>query len=47
MVQRLKQAPGMSLGVRPEHLLPSGEGDVVIQGKIEVVEKLGNETQVY
>ena len=37
----------MSLGVRPEHLLPSGEGDVVIQGKIQVVEKLGNETQVY
>ncbi len=37
----------MSLGVRPEHLLPSGEGDVVIKGKVQVVEKLGNETQVY
>lgn len=37
----------MSLGIRPEHFLPVGEGDVEIKGKVQVVEKLGNETQVY
>lgn len=37
----------MSLGVRPEHLLEPKEGDAHIDGKVMIVEKLGNETQVY
>ncbi|WP_367990138.1 maltose/maltodextrin ABC transporter ATP-binding protein MalK [Vibrio sp. NTOU-M3] len=37
----------MSLGVRPEHLLPENEGDATIEGEVNIVEKLGNETQVY
>ncbi len=37
----------MSLGIRPEHLLPAGEGDALLDGKVVVVEQLGNETQVY
>lgn len=37
----------MSLGVRPEHLLPAEEGDAVVEGKVQVVEKLGYETQAY
>ena len=37
----------MSLGVRPEHLLPCGQGDASIEGQVNIVEKLGNETQVY
>ncbi|PMK00859.1 maltose/maltodextrin ABC transporter ATP-binding protein MalK [Vibrio sp. 10N.261.55.A7] len=37
----------MSMGVRPEHLLPSSHGDASIEGEVMIVEKLGNETQVY
>jgi len=37
----------MSLGIRPEHLIPCDEGDASIEGKVQVVEKLGYETQVY
>ncbi|KXI21353.1 maltose/maltodextrin ABC transporter ATP-binding protein MalK [Photobacterium sanguinicancri] len=37
----------MSLGIRPEHLVPCAEGDACIEGKVQVVEKLGHETQVY
>ncbi|HIF9277316.1 TPA: maltose/maltodextrin ABC transporter ATP-binding protein MalK [Photobacterium damselae] len=37
----------MSLGVRPEHLVPCCDGDACIEGKVLVVEKLGHETQVY
>ncbi|MFY3327398.1 maltose/maltodextrin ABC transporter ATP-binding protein MalK [Vibrio fluvialis] len=37
----------MSLGVRPEHLVEADEGDARIEGKVMIVEKLGNETQVY
>ncbi|NOJ23750.1 maltose/maltodextrin ABC transporter ATP-binding protein MalK [Vibrio coralliilyticus] len=37
----------MSLGVRPEHLLPADQGDAAIEGEVNIVEKLGNETQVY
>ncbi|MGL6055705.1 MAG: TOBE domain-containing protein, partial [Vibrio metschnikovii] len=36
-----------SLGVRPEHLLLPEDGDAPIDGKVMIVEKLGNETQVY
>ncbi len=37
----------MSMGVRPEHLLSAVDGDAQIEGKVMMVEKLGNETQVY
>jgi len=37
----------MSMGVRPEHLLAAEESDAQIEGKVMMVEKLGNETQVY
>jgi multiple sugar transport system ATP-binding protein len=37
----------MSLGIRPEHLLNSDQGDAAIEGEITIVEKLGQETQVY
>ena len=37
----------MSLGVRPEHLLSAETGDATIEAEVMMVEKLGNETQVY
>ncbi|NOH72604.1 maltose/maltodextrin ABC transporter ATP-binding protein MalK [Vibrio pectenicida] len=37
----------MSLGIRPEHLLPKSQGNASIEGQVSIVEKLGNETQVY
>lgn len=43
----VEQGARMSLGVRPEHLVDCEEGDVCIEGDVQVVEKLGYETQVY
>ncbi|PWI32666.1 maltose/maltodextrin ABC transporter ATP-binding protein MalK [Vibrio albus] len=37
----------MSLGIRPEHLISADVGDGTIEGDVQIVEKLGNETQVY
>ena len=37
----------MSLGIRPEHLLPSYIASIVLEGIVQVVEQLGNETQIY
>jgi multiple sugar transport system ATP-binding protein len=37
----------MSLGIRPEHLQNAEEADAAIEGDIQIVEKLGNETQIY
>jgi multiple sugar transport system ATP-binding protein len=39
-------APGakVTLGVRPEHLVPGEEGDGVMEGRVFVVERLGGET---
>lgn len=37
----------MSLGIRPEHLVSAEEGDTSIEGTVQVVEKLGYETQAY
>lgn len=37
----------MSLGIRPEHLLSAEQADATIEGEIQIVEKLGNETQIY
>ena len=37
----------MSLGIRPEHLLNAEEADAAIEGEVQIVEKLGNETQIY
>lgn len=41
------QGERMSLGIRPEHLVTQNEGDGVLEGEVMIVEKLGNETQVY
>ncbi|BDU40583.1 maltose/maltodextrin ABC transporter ATP-binding protein MalK [Vibrio nigripulchritudo] len=37
----------MVLGIRPEHLTDAEESEVQLGGIVQVVEKLGNETQVY
>lgn len=37
----------VSLGIRPEHLLPCEHSDICIKGTVKVVEQLGHETQVY
>ncbi len=37
----------MSLGIRPEHLLSSDIADVTLEGEVQVVEQLGNETQIH
>ena len=37
----------MSLGIRPEHLLPSHIADVTLEGVVNVVEQLGHETQIH
>ncbi len=37
----------MSLGIRPEHLLPSHIADVTLEGEVQVVEQLGHETQIH
>ena len=37
----------LSLGIRPEHLLPSSESPVTLSGEVQVVEQLGNETQIH
>lgn len=37
----------LSLGIRPEHLLPCEQSEVSITGTVKVVEQLGNETQVH
>ena len=37
----------MSLGIRPEHLLPSDIADVTLEGEVQVVEQLGHETQIH
>lgn len=42
---RLKAGDAVMLGVRPEHLRPSGEGELA--GEVLVVERLGGETFLY
>ncbi|KQN55393.1 maltose/maltodextrin ABC transporter ATP-binding protein MalK [Erwinia sp. Leaf53] len=37
----------LSLGVRPEHLLPGDVAEVTLSGEVQVVEQLGNETQIH
>ena len=37
----------MSLGIRPEHLLPSHIADVTLEGEVQVGEQLGHETQIH
>lgn len=43
----VKVGDNLSLGIRPEHLLPCDQSEVCIKGSVKVVEQLGNETQVY
>jgi multiple sugar transport system ATP-binding protein len=42
-------APGtaVTLGVRPEDLVPAGAGDATLAGRVLVVERLGSESYVY
>ncbi len=43
----VKVGDNLSLGIRPEHLLPCNQSEICISGTVKVVEQLGNETQVY
>lgn len=43
----VKAGDNLSLGIRPEHLLPCDQSEICIKGTVKVVEQLGNETQVY
>ncbi|MDP8032723.1 maltose/maltodextrin ABC transporter ATP-binding protein MalK [Pasteurella atlantica] len=43
----VKVGDNLSLGLRPEHLLPSDQAEICIKGKVKVVEQLGNETQIH
>ncbi|VTR61786.1 maltose/maltodextrin transporter ATP-binding protein [Actinobacillus pleuropneumoniae] len=43
----VKVGDNLSLGIRPEHLLPCEQSEVCISGTVKVVEQLGNETQVH
>ena len=44
---RVQVGANMSLGIRPEHLLPSDIADVTLEGVVQVVEQLGHETQIH
>ncbi len=37
----------LSLGIRPEHLLPGEGAEYRLRGEVSVVEQLGNETQIH
>ncbi|WP_018651346.1 maltose/maltodextrin ABC transporter ATP-binding protein MalK [Actinobacillus capsulatus] len=43
----VKVGDNLSLGIRPEHLLPCEQSEVCISGTVKVVEQLGNETQIH
>ncbi|NBI13722.1 maltose/maltodextrin ABC transporter ATP-binding protein MalK [[Haemophilus] felis] len=43
----VKVGDNLSLGIRPEHLLPCNQSDICIKGNVKVVEQLGNETQIH
>ncbi|RQW65153.1 maltose/maltodextrin ABC transporter ATP-binding protein MalK [Vibrio viridaestus] len=45
--EKITKGSRMSLGIRPEHLISADSSSVTISGKVQIVEKLGNETQVY
>lgn len=37
----------LSLGIRPEHIIPAKDAEVTLKGNVLVVELLGNETQIH
>ncbi len=43
----VKVGESMSLGVRPEHLVPAEQAKVQLTGIVQVVELLGHETQIH
>ena len=43
----VKVSDNLSLGIRPEHLIPSHHAEVTLKGTVQVVELLGNETQIH
>jgi sn-glycerol 3-phosphate transport system ATP-binding protein len=44
---RVEAGRAITVGIRPEHLLPSGEGEGSVSGSIEMVEQLGADTLVH
>lgn len=44
---QVRTGASMLLGIRPEHLLPGDSADVVLEGKVQVFEQLGHETQIH
>lgn len=43
----VRPGSNLSLGIRPEHLLPDEDAAVKLAGEVQVVEQLGNETQIH
>ena len=43
----VKVGDNLSLGIRPEHLIPSDTAKVTLRANVQVVELLGNETQIH
>ena len=37
----------MTVGIRPEHLVPCAAADAVLSGKVEMIEQLGADTLVH
>ena len=42
-----KPGSTVTVGVRPEHLVPVGPGEGVLRGEVQIAEQLGGETYVY
>jgi multiple sugar transport system ATP-binding protein len=42
-----KPGSTITVGVRPEHLVPASPGDGVLEGEVQIAEQLGGETYVY
>jgi multiple sugar transport system ATP-binding protein len=42
-----KPGSSITIGVRPEHLVPVGAGEGVLRGEVQIAEQLGGETYVY
>ncbi len=42
-----KPGSTVTVGVRPEHLVPAGAGEGILRGEVQIAEQLGGETYVY
>lgn len=45
--QDVNVGDNLSLGIRPEHLVPAEQAQIKLRGVVQVVELLGNETQIH